>query len=262
MGFCERPYCHFKHVPRGAKSIEYSYPHFNLIHVSFKTGAPEPTTAPSSESTLHEATAPPSATIHPEKKPPSEIPVKQEFGEKLPAKSEVQTADPPSSSLEAMVQAAVRKVLLEGGTNAAALLGGVNTGALLAKVKQEQQEDEDSDCVIEDEIPAPSTAPAADAAVKSEEVTKPKLYLPPQDTPTYNPTPIEKLQGSSVLPGSVLQASSLQSGTSKPQPLVRSGKARSTYKKPTAQAVLGDLGDLSDSDNEQTPDVLGGILKE
>ena len=262
MGFCERPYCHFKHVPRGAKSIEYSYPHFNLIHVSFKTGAPEPTTAPSSESTLHEATAPPSATIHPEKKPPSEIPVKQEFGEKLAGKSEIQTAEPSSSSLEAMVQAAVRKVLLEGGTNAAALLGGVNTGALLAKVKQEQQEDEDSDCVIEDEIPAPSTAPAADAAVKSEEVTKPKLYLPPQDTPTYNPTPIEKLQGSSVLPGSVLQASSLQSGTSKPQPLVRSGKARSTYKKPTAQAVLGDLGDLSDSDNEQTPDVLGGILKE
>ena len=134
--------------------------------------------------------------------------------------------------------------------------------SLVAKVKQEQQEDEDSDCVVEDEIPAPSTAPAADAAVKPEEVTKPKLYLPPQDTPTYNPTPIEKLQGSSVLPGSVLQASSLQSGTSKPQLLMRSGKARSTYKKPTAQAVLGDLGDLSDSDNEQTPDVLGGILKE
>ena len=82
-----------------------------------------------------------------------EVPVKQEFGE-TPTKTEGPTTD-STSSLEAMVQAAVRKVLLEGGANASALLGGINTGALLAKVKQEQQEDEDSDCVIEDEIPAP-----------------------------------------------------------------------------------------------------------
>merc|ERR1712037_655692 len=97
-----------------------------------------------------------------------------------------------------------------------------------------------------------------------EDSNKPKLYLPPQDCPVYCPTPIKKLQGSSTLPGSILEASSLQSGSSKPQALVRSGKARSSYKKPTAQAVLGDLGDLSDSDDEEfvTPDVLGGILKD
>merc|ERR1712037_133566 len=97
-----------------------------------------------------------------------------------------------------------------------------------------------------------------------EDSNKPKLYLPPQDCPVYCPTPIKKLQGSSTLPGNILEASSLQSGSSKPQALVRSGKARSSYKKPTAQAVLGDLGDLSDSDNEEfvTPDVLGGILKD
>ena len=111
-----------------------------------------------------------------ERKPPvkaaasSEV-VKQEFGETL-AKTENQTTD-STSSLEAMVQAAVRKVLLEGGANASALLGGVNTGALLAKVKQEQQEDEDSDCVIEDEIPAPKEMSAV--TVKVEDLSKPKL---------------------------------------------------------------------------------------
>ena len=104
----------------------------------------------------------PAAPDATEKKPPakadaaSEVQaVKQEFGETSLAKTEIQTTD-STSSLEAMVQAAVRKVLLEGGANASALLGGVNTGAVLAKVKQEQQEDEDSDCVIEDEIPAPN----------------------------------------------------------------------------------------------------------
>merc|ERR1712192_70403 len=157
---------------------------------------------------------------------------------------------------------------VNSGANASALLGGVHTGALLAKVKQEQQEDEDSDCVIEDEIPAPASSQASAAVVKIEDLSKPKLYLPPQDCPVYCPTPIEKLQqGSSKLPGSILEASSLQqSGSSKPQALVRSGKARSSYKKKptTQQSVLGDIGDLSDSDDEQfvTPDVLGGILKE
>merc|ERR1719369_2590482 len=99
-----------------------------------------------------------------------------------------------------MVQDAVKKLLLGGaGDNKEGLLKGLDTSAILAQVKQEKvdREDSDSDCMIVEEIvPAPAATTTTVKTVKVEEeadcVTladfdKPKLYLPPSDCPVYKP---------------------------------------------------------------------------
>ena len=178
-------------------------------------------------------------------------PKEEEEKEKVVVKEQ-----PAAASLEAMVQEAVRKVLLEGGSSA--LLASIDTSAMVAKVKQEKV-DEDSDCceIIEEVAAATVKAEVEEEPPAGE---KPKLYLPPRGSAAYTPTPLAQL------PGGLSQAASLASNTgSAATALVRAGKARTTYKQVAqVESVLGDLGDLTDSEDEtfQSPDLLAGILRE
>jgi len=279
MGFCERPYCHFKHAKKQEFTQEASVQQ-------------EASTAKAAK----QDTAPP-------------VTIKKE-----PIETAVTAVEPPGvsnivsgtiaqaaliaagPSLEQLVQEAVKKVLLGGAADTSKLLGDIDTSSILAQLnikKEKPDDDDDSDCVIEDEIPAKIVYDKS--KVKSEKVepspppevpttlTKPKLYLPPENCPAYNPTPIKDLEkraenvhldkpSSNYRPSivekptnisrSLIQASSIHSKKSMAVPKASSSKPKFSYT-PSKESVLGDLGDLSDSDNEtsETPDLLGNILK-
>jgi len=276
MGFCERPYCHFKHAKKQ-----------------------EPSTA---SETKEAAVAVPIAPVT-IKKEPEEESTPLAVNDATTAASVLQNSLAQATaaagpSLELLVQEAVKKVLLGSGADASKLLGGLDTSAILANLnikKERPEEDDDSDCVIEDEIPAKIVFDKS--KVKSEKVekslppeapvtqTKSKLYLPPENFQAYNPTPIKDLEkraeeahldkpSTSYRPNipvqkpktnispSLIQASFLHSKKSIAIPKARSNKPKFSYT-PTKESVLGDVGDLTDSDEEQfqTPDLLGNILK-
>ena len=122
------------------------------------------------------------------------------------------------ADLQHLVEQAVKKVLLQGGVDPSKLLNKVETSSIISQIKKEKHESDDDICIIEDE-------PNAKDSLEAEtEPTKHKLYLPPVNFPQYKPTPIKDLQKRPAEP----------------------------------ENVLGDIGDLSESD-EETPDLLGKI---
>jgi len=166
-----------------------------------------------------------------------------------------------------MVQDAVKKVLLSSVKQGSALQGANQLDSLLAGVD-----------------------PAAVAAAMGQDAPKStpqmfdskghRLYLPPSDTPTYSPTPIAELkrrQSQHGLPGSPtydysrqeeeparssshMSAALTKVSELKPKPLKRKKAIKAT------ESILGDINDLSDSDNERDSvsqaNVLGSILME
>ena len=183
----------------------------------------------------------------------------------LPPAAVAPNVPDPAANLQHLVEEAVKKVLLGGGLDPSKLLSGsgIDTSAVLAKIKEEKQESDDDVCIIEDDTPdtpGPST--------ESEPVsppTKPKLYLPPDNCPQYKPTPIKELEKraqASINP-SIVRASSLTTTKSSVVPKPSSSKPKFSYvPSPTKKSVLGDIGDLTDSDEEKqdNPDVLGNYL--
>ena len=159
------------------------------------------------------------------------------------------------------MEEAVKKVLLGGGLGGldpAKLLGSVDTAAVVSRIKEERQDSDEDVCIIED-TEAVAKVEAAAAPVSP---SKPKLYLPPANCPQYNPTPIKELAKRANIPPSLVQASSLAKPKSSLEARVRApSKKTFSYNPPPAAAgagVLGDIGDLSESDTEQdTPDLLG-----
>ena len=205
-----------------------------------------------------------------------------------PDAKKVEEAAPPAPDLQHLVEEAVRKVLLGGGLagslSPSKLLGSIDTAAVVSKIKEEKQESDEDVCIIEDTSeeaeprPGPSGLTPA-AGYKTEEgsretsPTKPRLYIPSADCPQYNPTPIKELEKrahsapSGILP-SIVRASSLTEAKSSLVPRIHNATRKTfSYTPTSAQSsssgagVLGDIGDLSESDTEQeTPDVLGIIL--
>ena len=188
----------------------------------------------------------------------------QEPGVELKAKVEPALPATTTLGLEQMVQDAVKKLLLGGEAATSGLLKSIDTSAILAKVKQEklEEEEDDSDCIIEEEVPF-SNVKTEPTESEGESPSKPLLYLPPVNCPVYKPTPKAELAGKGKIQGSTSRQGGLLQATSRAVPLVRKGKTKTSYKQPTAESVLGDLGDLSDSGDEmgETPDLLGSILK-
>ena len=160
--------------------------------------------------------------------------------------------------IQHLVEEAVKKVLLGGG----GLLAGtsIDTSAVLAKIKEEKQESDDDVCIIEDDTPDPG--PSSESEPVSPPSTKHMLYLPPDNCPQYKPTPIKELEKraqASINP-SIVRASSLTTTKSSVVPKPSSSKPKFSYvPSPTKKSVLGDIGDLTDSDEEknENPDVLG-----
>ena len=126
------------------------------------------------------------------------------------------------ADLQHLVEQAVKKVLLQGGVDPSKLLNKVETSSIISQIKKEKHESDDDVCIIEDEPNAKDSLEAETERLKSP--TKHKLYLPPVNCPQYKPTPIKDLQKRPAEP----------------------------------ENVLGDIGDLSESD-EETPDLLGKI---
>ena len=124
------------------------------------------------------------------------------------------------ADLKHLVEEAVKKVLLQGGLDPGKLLNKVETSSIISQIKKEKHDSDDDVCIIEDEPSAKDSLETGTEQLKSP--SKHKLYLPPVNCPQYKPTPIKDLQ-----------------------------------KRPSdPQNVLGDIGDLSESD-EETPDLLG-----
>ena len=124
------------------------------------------------------------------------------------------------ADLQHLVEEAVKKVLLQGGVDPSKLLSKVETSSIISQIKKEKHESDDDVCIIEDEAGPRDSLEADSGQLRSP--SKHKLYLPPANCPQYKPTPIKELQ-----------------------------------KKPAEpQNVLGDIGDLTDSE-EETPDLLG-----
>ena len=178
MGFCERPYCHFKHSKKQEASEVQEATNVDL-KPAVKTEPVE-----GSNPVVQDALAPQVS---------------------VPPVTPSSVAAGVGPNLELLVQEAVKKVLLGGGANTTALLGGIDTSSILANlnIKKEKPEDDDSDCVIEEEIPAKIVFDASKVKSEKQEKTtvleipstpKPKLYLPPEDCQAYNPTPIKDLE--------------------------------------------------------------------
>ena len=125
------------------------------------------------------------------------------------------------ADLQHLVEQAVKKVLLQGGVDPSKLLNKVETSSIISQIKKEKHESDDDVCIIEDE---PNAKDSLEAETERKSPTKHKLYLPPVNCPQYKPTPIKDLQKRPAEP----------------------------------ENVLGDIGDLSESD-EETPDLLGKI---
>ena len=124
--------------------------------------------------------------------------------------------------LQHLVEEAVKKVLLQGGVDPSKLLHKVETSSIISQIKKEKQESDDDVCIIEDEPSAKDSLETDTERLKSP--SKHKLYLPPVNCAQYKPTPIKELK-----------------------------------KRPSEpENVLGDIGDLSESD-EETSDLLGKI---
>ena len=147
-----------------------------------------------------------------------------------------------------------------GGLDPAKLLGSVDTAAVVSRIKEERQDSDEDVCIIED-TEAVAKVEAAAAPVSP---SKPKLYLPPANCPQYNPTPIKELAKRANIPPSLVQASSLAKPKSSLEARVRAPfKKTFSYNPPSdsGAGVLGDIGDLSESDTEQdTPDLLGNFF--
>ena len=161
------------------------------------------------------------------------------------------------------MEEAVKKVLLGGGLGGldpAKLLGSVDTAAVVSRIKEERQDSDEDVCIIED-TEAVTKVEAAAAPVSP---SKPKLYLPPANCPQYNPTPIKELAKRANIPPSLVQASSLAKPKSSLEARIRApSKKTFSYNPPpdSGAGVLGDIGDLSESDTEQdTPDLLGNFF--
>ena len=125
------------------------------------------------------------------------------------------------ADLQHLVEQAVKKVLLQGGVDPSKLLNKVETSSIISQIKKEKHESDDDVCIIEDETTAKDSL---EAETERKSPNKHKLYLPPVNCPQYKPTPIKDLQKRPAEP----------------------------------ENVLGDIGDLSESD-EETPDLLGKI---
>ena len=126
------------------------------------------------------------------------------------------------TDLQHLVEEAVKKVLLQGGVDPSKLLNKVETSSIISQIKKEKHESDDDVCIIEDEPIAKDSFEAETEQLKSP--SKHKLYLPPVNCAQYKPTPIKELK-----------------------------------KRPSEpENVLGDIGDLSESD-EETSDLLGKI---
>lgn len=128
------------------------------------------------------------------------------------------------ADLQHLVEEAVKKVLLQGGVDPSKLLNKVETSSIISQIKKEKHESDDDVCIIEDEAAPQDSLEAESGQLKSP--TKHRLYLPPANCPQYKPTPIKDL---------------LQARSAEPQ------------------SVLGDIGDLTESD-EETPDLLGNTV--
>ena len=127
------------------------------------------------------------------------------------------------ADLQHLVEEAVKKVLLQGCVDPSKLLNKVETSSIISQIKKEKHESDDDVCIIEDDPTPKDSLEAKSGQLKSP--TKHKLYLPPANCPQYKPTPIKDLQARPADP----------------------------------QNVLGDIGDLTESD-EETPDLLGNTV--
>ena len=148
-------------------------------------------------------------------------------------------------------------------------------------IKEEKQDSDEDVCIIEDtseEVARPGPSGVAPVVgYKTEEgaqdtsPTKPRLYLPSADCPQYNPTPIRELEARAqggILP-SIVRASSLTEAKSTLVPRITSAVKKTFSYTPSAkvskesEGVLGDIGDISESDTEQeTPDLIGEKLSQ
>ena len=188
---------------------------------------------------------------------------------------------PPAPDLQHLVEEAVRKVLLGGGLSPSKLLGSIDTAAVVSRIKEEKQDSDEDVCIIEDtseEVARPGPSGVAPVVgYKTEEgaqdtsPTKPRLYLPSADCPQYNPTPIRELEARAqggILP-SIVRASSLTEAKSSLVPKITSAVKKTFSYTPSdkfskeSEGVLGDIGDISESDTEQeTPDLIGEKLSQ
>jgi len=235
-GGCDRPYCHFKHIKPDkteAEDYEYLVNTKVLQHPGYSTGPksqqpneepPPPSLSiaalasgssgvPSVTTTtvvasLHSA-AQTTTTSSPIATPTVTSPAVS--SEAITAAMGPLAAVLDKNSLEAMIQNAVRKVLLEAGGGAAQL-----NIAPPPPSKVEVKEEVDDDIIIEfcDIKPAKSTSIKSENA-KEKEVTAenmtvsqddgatsgnsrqgsgPLLCLPPPNAPQYIPTPIKELE--------------------------------------------------------------------
>ena len=220
MGFCERPFCHFKHRKKEDPP--------SIVPVPCKSDASPALTEEYMEQpkpSVLKASLP--CFDHDEFIFIYLKEIKEERDVKPPIAGPSASRDVPAPIVEAagtdlqhLVEEAVKKVLLQGGVDPSKLLNKVETSSIISQIKKEKHESDDDVCIIEDEPTADQGMEAETGQLKSP--SKHKLYLPPANCPQYKPTPIKDLQ-----------------------------------KKPAGQEnVLGDIGDLSESD-EETPDLLG-----
>ena len=178
---------------------------------------------------------------------------------------------------KALLDAAAAKESAEDGGGGkqdplSSLLSGIDA-AKIAELISNQQKD--------GALAGPSSEPLASASTSSITYDKHgrRLYLPPPDAPSYDPTPIEELKSkgypapapkvpapkNNYVPGGLAKLASLKPGSLKKRGNQISKSSFDPKTKPfkavTQKDVLGDIGDLSESDEgEENPNVLGSIL--
>merc|ERR1719342_2073321 len=219
MGFCERPHCHFKHRKvepnlhtADVIKVKQNLHTADVIKVKPNLHTSDDVEVACKSEYIEEDTKEDVKRIKPDPDGESK-PINLDLACPSDAnKSNIDSSVPDASNLQHLVEEAVRKVLLGAGgisLDPAKILGSLDTSSVLAKIKEERQDSDDDVCIIEDTqtAPAPPISPS-----------KPKLYLPPEDSPAYKPTPIKQLEkrekSTSNLSPSLIQASQLSSSRS------------------------------------------------
>ncbi len=172
-----------------------------------------------------------------------------------------------------MVQEAVKKVLLSAAESSrsavdpAGLLAGLDAGSLVARAISAGTvggaKGPPPPSSLPQPQPQPQPQPPQPHGATFDKQGR-RLFLPPKDAPTYSPTPLAELPKKTEpthVPADLARLFSPKpSGPGKR----RTATPKLSVGKRPSETVLGDIGDLSDSDEDQSesPHVLGAILME
>jgi len=281
MGLCERPFCHFKHIkPDDRAGVEP------------EPGQPDPSawdTGGAGSGVSGESTHPGYKTSTEREEVPlpslsiaasasGATTTHGETSSNMISTPSIATGLEPDK-LETLIEQAIRKVLQEKL--------GPQEPVIPANPKVKEEVDDDDDDIIVEycAVNPPPSHPLKQETVAVESRSSSSgwtggLCLPPPGTPAYTPTPIAVLKkrksneetASAGLSSGLMAASSLvtnQSSVAKPKQTKGKTTFTFSYEPATvepARHLLGDTEDISDSEEEQqgdeTPDLLGSILKE